>query len=335
MKRCVPLFYFWICLANCLTLRAQDTFSIVALDPATGEIGSAGASCLDENLFPGSGGAYIISDILPGRGAIHTQSFWIQANQQNARARMLEGLSPQAILDWLKANDPEGPFNAQRRQYGIVDFDPVNGGPRAAAFTGTLCFDHKAHIVAPTYAIQGNILLGQAILDSMEARFLNTPGTLAEKLMASLQGAKVPGADTRCLSNGVSSLSAFVRVARPDDLPGAFYLDLNVPSLPAGREPIDSLQTLFDQWLSSSVPSPSAPALLSLSPNPAQGRLFLDSWGAGVLVLYDLRGVEAFRTEVTPGRQTLQPTLTRGVYLYDFWDQKNARRSSGKLVWAE
>lgn len=174
MKRCVPLFYFWICLANCLPLRAQDTFSIVALDPATGEIGSAGASCLDNNQFPGSGGAYIISDILPGRGAIHTQSFWIQANQQNARARMLEGLSPQAILDWLKANDPEGSFNAQRRQYGIVDFDPVGGGPRAAAFTGTLCFDYKAHIVGPTYAIQGNILLGQAILDSMEARFLNT-----------------------------------------------------------------------------------------------------------------------------------------------------------------
>ena len=45
-------------------LRAQDTFSIVAVDPATGEVGSAGASCLDNISVPGSGGAIIISDIL-------------------------------------------------------------------------------------------------------------------------------------------------------------------------------------------------------------------------------------------------------------------------------
>ena len=56
------------------SLFAQDTFSIVAVDETTGEIGSAGASCLDDTQFPGSGGAFIISDILPGRGAIHTLS---------------------------------------------------------------------------------------------------------------------------------------------------------------------------------------------------------------------------------------------------------------------
>ena len=89
--------------------------------------------------------------------------------------------------------------------------------------------DYKNHIVGPNYAIQGNILSGQAILDSMEARFLATPGPLADKLMAALQGANVPGADTRCLANGTSSLSAFLRVAKPNDLPGAFYLDLNGP----------------------------------------------------------------------------------------------------------
>ena len=60
------------------------------------------------------------------------------------------------------------------------------------------CFDYKNHIIGDHYAIQGNILLGQSILDSMESRFLNTSGSLSEKLMASLQGAKVIGADTRC-----------------------------------------------------------------------------------------------------------------------------------------
>ncbi|MGI9160724.1 MAG: hypothetical protein ACR2K1_13325, partial [Saprospiraceae bacterium] len=86
------IYFFALISAFYLNLSAQDTFSIVAVDTTTGEIGSAGASCLDNNSFPGSGGAIIISDILPGRGAIHTQSYWVATNQMNGRARMQEGL---------------------------------------------------------------------------------------------------------------------------------------------------------------------------------------------------------------------------------------------------
>lgn len=225
------------------TTNAQDTFSIIAVDTVTGEIGGAGASCIDENAIPT--GVLIINDIIPGRGGIHTQSYWNTVNQQNAHSRMLEGMSPQEIIDWLVANDVQN--NPGIRQYGIVDTDE-NGHPRSAAFTGVNCLNYKNHILGPNYAIQGNILLGQQILDSMEARFLSNQGTLAEKLMAALQGANVPGADTRCLNQGTSSLSAFVRVAKPDALPGEWWCDLLVPSTPYGVEPIDSLQVLFDFW---------------------------------------------------------------------------------------
>jgi len=71
----------------------------------------------------------------------------------------------------------------------------------------------------------------------MQARFKRTSGSLAEKLMAALQGANLAGADSRCLSEGVSSQSAFLRVARPNDSPGKFYVDLQVPSRPTGKEP--------------------------------------------------------------------------------------------------
>jgi len=71
---------------------SQDTFSIVAVDTVTGEIGSAGASCIDESQI--EGGALIISDVMAGRGAIHTQSYWNATNQQNAHNRMVEGMSP-------------------------------------------------------------------------------------------------------------------------------------------------------------------------------------------------------------------------------------------------
>jgi uncharacterized Ntn-hydrolase superfamily protein len=227
-----------------ITAFSQDTFSIIAVDTITGEIGGAGASCIDENAIPT--GVLIINDIIVGRGGIHTQALWRPANQQNAHNRMVEGLSPQEIIDWLVANDDEN--KPQLRQYGIVDTDD-DGHPRSAAFTGTNCSNYKNHITGPNYAIQGNILLGQQILDSMEARFLRTDGSLAEKLMSALQGANVPGADTRCLNQGTSSLSAFVRVAKADVLPGDWWCDLLVPSTPYGVEPIDSLQVLFDQWL--------------------------------------------------------------------------------------
>lgn len=226
------------------SLNAQDTFSIIAVDTITGEIGGAGASCIDENSIPT--GVLIINDILPGRGGIHTQAYWLSANQQNAHDRMAEGMSPQEIIDWLVANDVQN--NPTKRQYGIVDTDE-DGHPRSAGYTGVNCDDYKNHILGPNYAIQGNILLGPQILDSIEARFLNTQGTLAEKLMSALQGANVPGADTRCLNEGTSSLSAFIRVAKEDALPGDWWCDLLVPSTPYGVEPIDSLQVLFDSWL--------------------------------------------------------------------------------------
>ncbi|MBM2841602.1 MAG: secretion protein, partial [Bacteroidetes bacterium] len=78
--------------------HAQDTFSIVAVDTVTGEIGSAGASCVG----PINGvGAYIISDVVEGVGAIHTQASWLSSNQQTAHQQMLLGKSPQEIIDWM------------------------------------------------------------------------------------------------------------------------------------------------------------------------------------------------------------------------------------------
>lgn len=320
----------------CLSLSpalAQDTFSIVAVDTITGEIGSAGASCLDNVSFPGSGGAIIISDILPGRGAIHTQSFWNATNQANARLKMEEGLSPQEVLNWLKSNDVGGIFGAQQRQYGVVDFDPASGQPRSAGFTGNSCFDWKGHKTGATYAIQGNILLGAQILDSMEARFLSASGTLADRLMAALQGANVVGADTRCTDNGTSSLSAFLRVAKPGDSDDTLYLDLNVPSLPAGMEPIDSLQRLYDAWALTSASEPRL-AGWRLFPNPAQGsfEVLFEEAEEGNIELFALNGSRVFAARLVYGKQTFSPVLPNGIYFIRLM-QKGRGLTSGKLVW--
>lgn len=193
---------------------------------------------------------------------------------------MMEGYSPEEIIQWLIDNDSQG--TPQKRQYGIVDFDSL-GNPRTAAFTGDQCDTVRDDTLGYVYAIQGNILIGRQVLDSMASRFDNTEGMLAEKLMAALQGAKIPGADSRCLALGVSSKSAFIRVARPSDTLGTFYLDLDVPSVPLGAEPIDSLQTLFDGWLELVVgvkEGKSSPNLFRVYPNPATTHLVIDCNGS-------------------------------------------------------
>jgi uncharacterized Ntn-hydrolase superfamily protein len=281
-------------------VQSQDTFSIVAVDTITGEIGSAGASCIDESQI--EGGALIISDVIPGRGAIHTQSYWNATNQQNAHDRMVEGMSPQEIIDWLTTHDAQN--NPAVRQYGVVDFDSA-GHARSAGFTGANCMNYKNHIAGINYCIQGNILLGQQILDSIEAGFLNTEGSFAEKMMAALQGAKVVGADTRCTENGTSSLSGFIRVARPNDPIGGFYCDLNVPSVPEGMEPIDSVQTLFNAWLGTvvGVAERGLPAEVEIYPNPATNYVSigqLEGWTVGqmdpelTIVIYNTLGEKKY-----------------------------------------
>ena len=245
MNRVVAIF-FLLCTSS---IFSQHTFSIVAVDTITGEIGSAGATCGDSIIWPGTPGAYIISDILPGVGAIHTQALWTASNQVNARVQMQQGGSPNQIISWLAANDVQN--NPQSRQYGVVDYN--NGSSRSAAFTGTSCFDYKNHILGPNYAIQGNILLGQQILDSMEYYFLNTSGCLPEKLMAAMNGAKVIGADTRCMVEGTSSLSAFLRMALPTDSYNNLFLDINVAGTPPNIEPIDVLETKYNQWKNSHI----------------------------------------------------------------------------------
>ena len=230
-----------------LTTYLWATFSIVAVDPETGEVGSAGGSCI--------AGSIIISDIHITQGVIHTQSYYHPTNQNNASNYMDQGYSPQEIIGYLVENDVAN--NPGVRQYGVVDLE--NNG-RSASFTGGACSDWKGHLNGDTYAIQGNILLGPQILDQMEQNFLNTNGPLSHKLMAALQGAKIPGADTRCLNEGISTLSSFIRVAKPDDTSNNYFLDLNVNSVipyytqtGLWLEPIDSLQTMYDSWIETQI----------------------------------------------------------------------------------
>ena len=298
-------------------LNAQDTFSITAVDPVTGLVGSAGASCI--------AGSIILSDVHPNRGVIHTQAQYNATNQAIGRNLMNLGFSPQQIIDSLVARDTN-PFI---RQYGITDF--IGNTVRTAGYTGVNCTNYKNHNLGPTFTVQGNILLGQQILDSMYSRYVNTPGTMAEKLMASLQGAKVIGADTRCQPVR-SSISAFIRVAKPTDpQSGPYWLDLNVQTVPSPRDPIDSLQVLFNQWQTTGISNNQGiyPETFSLEQNfpnpfnPVTNITFdIGTLSYVKLAVYDVAGKEvAVLADYNfhRGRYTIDfdaAGLASGVYLY-------------------
>jgi uncharacterized Ntn-hydrolase superfamily protein len=309
---CISIFLFLPFYAT-----SQDTFSIVAVDTLTGEVGSAGASCVDLILFFPNYSIDFLGDLLPGQGAINTQASYSTVNQANARARMLAGDGPQEIINWLIANDANNTPNS--RQYGIASLS--NNSALTAGYTGSGTLNYKNHIAGPNYCIQGNILLGQAILDSMEARFLREPGDLACKLMAALQGAKVPGADTRCASNGpngTSSLFAFLKVAQPTDTYGNPSLIASVKTPGGfGIEPIDSLQILFDNLHSCSSTVGIEPALdeVHVYPNPVNHTLIVD--------------FEPTRVDFEGGMYSLRNTLGQTVLIGHLFKSENFIDVSG------
>ncbi len=311
-------------------LNAQDTFSIVAVDPETGEVGSAGASCVELSNFglPPD----FLGVLFPGEGAINSQAYYIPANQDNASTRFQAGDTPEEIINWLIFNDVQS--NPSFRQYGVVRI--IDDVPSSAAHTGTNTDDYKGHLTGPTYSIQGNILLGPEILEDMESNFLNTEGTLAHKLMAALQGANVVGADTRCSDNGTSALFAFLKVAQPTDEFGSPSLVLGV-DLPdnTGIEPIDSLQTIFDGIFPSST---SEINLIdaNIYPVPASNKVFLELEAVEQLQLkvYDLKGTLVYNKKITAKTTTIQKEQlgANGVYLYNLVSTEGQIMRSGKIL---
>ncbi len=327
--------FFFLCLIS-VQAFAQDTFSIVAVDPETGEVGSAGASCVELsnfNLPPD-----FLGDLFPGIGAINSQAWWIPANQNNARTRMEAGDSPQEIIDWLIANDVQN--NATLRQYGVVRL--INDEPFSAAHTGVNTDDYKGHKTGPTYSIQGNILLNEGVLTNMENNFNNTEGTLAAKLMAALQGANIVGADSRCADNGTSSLFAFLKVAQPDDPDGSPSLVLGVSTEDGDNiEPIDSLQTLYDAAFPTSNKEALYPAFqMEIYPQPATDVVRiatsnLPSETKFTLSLFDTTGKHCFSKNIEEDMMVLQKEEIKSasqVFWYHLKDEGGNVVRTGKVV---
>ena len=317
--------FFTFLLLFSLQSFSQDTFSIIAVDPNTGEVGAAGATCL---FNQNDGIIDIISSLIPGKGGILSQAYVCvpNINLQNGIDQMNNGLSPDEIIDWLVENDQCNALSFYYRQYGIVDFDE-NGNVRTAGYTGTFADNYKEDRQGDTYSIQGNILLDQSVIDNMENNFNNTEGSLAEKLMSAMQGANFAGADSRCLDEGTSSATAFLIVYQPDDIVGQPSLELNVGSQQPGVEPINILQDMFDNYLS--LDSNNEEQMVKLFPNPSNGIVNLNSLNMYKIDVFDVTGKNVL---TTIGNSVNIHSLEKGTYVFKLKNIQSSAISTYKIV---
>ena len=325
-----------LCAIGCLIrLHAQHTFSIVAIDSLTGEIGTAGATCLTSADCGGCGGAIIITDIVAGKGAMNAQAQICipNSNLRSGIDLIQNNRGADEVLGALLDNDNCTSGGVSARQYGIATIGS-SGEIDIAAYTGSAALDYANHITGPNYAIQGNILIGPEVLSGMEAGFLNTNGTLADKLMGAMQGANIPGADQRCLVDGISSRSSFLRVMPADG--GAGRLDIVIPSTINNVDPIDSLQTIFTQRVgTNNVTRIAADSALKVTPNPAN--VYIDfthlqsDFENGTVYFYDSTGALLQHIRLTQNRIDIKLFPT-GLIYYNAFNADVSKTTSGKFI---
>ena len=158
------------------------TYSIVAIDPETGDMGVA----VQSNWF--SVGT-IVSWGEAGVGVIATQSFVNPAFGPDGLGMLKNGKSAQEVLDALIAGD-EG---RAVRQLGIVD---ANGN--AANYTGENCIYAAGGIVGNGFAVQANLMEKESVWPAMAKAFEGSTGNpLAERLLLALEAAQEEGGDIR------------------------------------------------------------------------------------------------------------------------------------------
>jgi uncharacterized Ntn-hydrolase superfamily protein len=204
-------------------LRPVHTYSIVARDPATGELGVA----VQSHWF--SVGS-LVTWAEPGVGAVATQSFVEPAYGPNALALLRTGVEPGAALAQLVAADPQ----AAVRQVGVVD---AQG--RAAAHTGDRCIQFAGHHVGAGYTVQANLMGNDKVVPAMARAFETTGGDLAARLFAALEAAQAVGGDIR----GCQSAALLVVSGTRSETPWKEKrFDLRVEDSPA---PLDELRRLL------------------------------------------------------------------------------------------
>lgn len=203
------------------------TFSIVAFDPKTGDLGVA-----VESKYFGVGS--VVPWAKAGVGAVATQALGKMGYGIDGLVLMEQGKSAPDTLKELLEKDPR----RERRQVGMID---AQG--RVAIHTGAECFEWAGHRVGEHFTVQGNLLTGEDVVKAMAEAFekarASGEGELAEWMMRALEAGQAAGGDKR------GQQSAALIVVRAKGGPGRDndrYIDLRIDD---HAEPIVELGRLL------------------------------------------------------------------------------------------
>lgn len=256
---------------------ALATWSVVITNRATGEIGIAQATCI---VGPDLQAELAVVRVRDGAGIVQA---WWDSNGTYRRIlwdELRNGTDPVVILDILKQNGGDA-----LHQFGIVDLQG-----RVAAYTAASAGGWAGHLTGVSgdwaYAVQGNVLAGENVILQAEQAILNTPGDMADKLLAAMLAAAQFGGDGRCscsnsdpdscgspppgfdLDQDKSAHTAFMLVSRQGDetgncnrtigcANGSYYMSFQVvPGQNAPPDPIKEMEAEFVLWRTSLVGRP-------------------------------------------------------------------------------
>ncbi len=203
----------------------DNTFSIVARDPATGAVGGAVSTA---RLSVGNR----VLQIEFGLGAVASQANTNTVLATDALDQLRKGATAKEALDAALQADQR----REERQLSVISSKGTQ-----AAFTGTKPDDFKGHIIGKDVVVAGNILVGRETLEAMVTAFENTPGTLADRIMTALEAGQKAGGDRR----GKISAAIVVLNEAPSTNSYARNIDLRIDS---SKDPVGELRTLFDAY---------------------------------------------------------------------------------------
>ena len=163
------------------SMRPISTYSIVALDETTGELGVA----VQSHWFSVG---FLVPWAKAGVGAVATQSFVKVDYGPDGLQLMESGITAVDALKTLTSKDD----GEAVRQVGMID---IKGN--VAAHTGSRCIKYAGHIVGENYSVQANMMANSTVPKAMAVAFEKTKGDLADRMMAALEAAEAEGGDIR------------------------------------------------------------------------------------------------------------------------------------------
>lgn len=267
MSRFRTVFFFAAFLLMAQT--ASATWSVIAVDRATGTVVIASATCVAQQgleRFPAKDLRDIQAIVVPGKGVAAAQAGVdnTRANQRVIYAELQKGTPPEQILALLK-DDPR----LARRQFAIVDLQG-----RMAGFSGTgnqaVSLDRQGSVAGTQiyYSIQGNILTSEAVVTDAVEAFSKATGDLADRVMAAMEAADTKGGDKRCSCEREPKIDApcsaktahvaYILRALKDDPSGEsfndgtydMYISVTDRDITPQEDanPVKTLRMRFDRW---------------------------------------------------------------------------------------